>query len=149
MNWIILIIAGLFGGIVGGMGMGGGTLLIPLLTLYLGLPQLEAQMINLVAFIPMAVFSLIIHYKNKLVDSKKILYVLPSALIFAVVGAMLSSMINQEILRQIFGWFMIVISSVYLVKLIFNVIIKRINYRNSINLCGKIAQYYVLHKVNI
>ena len=39
--WYIL--AGVCGGIIGGMGMGGGTLLIPILTLFLGIDQRSAQ----------------------------------------------------------------------------------------------------------
>ena len=149
MEWITLIIAGLFGGIVGGMGMGGGTLLIPLLTLYVGLPQLEAQMINLVAFIPMAVVSLVIHYKNKLIDLKKIIYVLPSALIFAVVGAMLSGIIDQHILRHIFGWFMIAISLIYLLKMLINGVVRRVAFRNDTTFREKLTYYINFKRLNI
>ena len=46
-------IAGLVGGILGGMGMGGGTLLVPILTVFLSMAQKTSQFMNLVAFIPM------------------------------------------------------------------------------------------------
>ena len=62
--WVLRIIAGILGGIAGGMGMGGGTLTIPILTIFLSVGQLEAQGINLVAFIPMSIVALIIHAKN-------------------------------------------------------------------------------------
>ena len=62
------IIAGVIGGIVAGMGMGGGTLTIPILTIFLKYEQLRAQGLNLVAFLPMSVVALVIHIKNKLVD---------------------------------------------------------------------------------
>ena len=52
-------------GVLGGLGMGGGTILIPLLTIFFDVEQQQAQAINLVAFIPMAIVSLIIHIKNK------------------------------------------------------------------------------------
>ena len=52
MQIFLLILAGIVGGIIGGMGMGGGTLLIPILTIFLDVPQKNAQAINLVAFIP-------------------------------------------------------------------------------------------------
>ena len=45
------IVAGILGGIVGGMGMGGGTLTIPILTIFLHYEQLRAQGINLIAFL--------------------------------------------------------------------------------------------------
>ena len=149
MEWLILIAVGLFGGIIGGMGMGGGTLLIPIMTLYLQIPQLEAQMINLVAFIPMAGVSLIIHFKNKLVDTKKIWYVLPSALVFAVVGALMSAKVDKEVLRTMFGSFMIVISVVYLIKITLSTIVKGLNIRNKPSLVQKITYYIQLHPFNI
>ena len=61
------VLAGVIGGIVGGMGMGGGTLTIPILTIFLSYEQLQAQGINLIAFLPMSVVALIIHAKNHLV----------------------------------------------------------------------------------
>ena len=69
--WYALI--GVFGGVFGGMGMGGGTIIIPLLTLFLSVSQKFAQGYNLYAFIIMAVVALIIHYKNRLVHFKGII----------------------------------------------------------------------------
>ena len=63
MNWIWYIITGLCAGIVAGMGMGGGTLLIPVLTLALGLEQHAAQGVNVIAFLPAAVAALVVHAK--------------------------------------------------------------------------------------
>ena len=67
MKILFRIIAGLIGGTVGGMGMGGGTLLIPILTIFLSFAQLQAQGINLIAFIPMSIVAIIVHSKNHLV----------------------------------------------------------------------------------
>ena len=53
-----LIVAGLAAGILSGMGMGGGTVFIPILTEGLGVPQHAAQWLNLVAFVPAAVVSM-------------------------------------------------------------------------------------------
>ena len=72
---IIFSLIGIIGGVLGGMGMGGGTLLIPLLTIFLNLPQKEAQAINLIAFLPMSIIALILHYKNKLLKFKNVGYV--------------------------------------------------------------------------
>ena len=72
MKTILLIIIGLLGGVIGGMGMGGGTLLIPLLTIFAGMEQHAAQALNLIAFVPMSVVALGIHIKNKLVDFKTV-----------------------------------------------------------------------------
>ena len=55
------ILAGVLGGIVAGMGMGGGTLLIPLLSIFLGVAQKEAQLLNVFSFVIMAIFVVYIH----------------------------------------------------------------------------------------
>ena len=65
---LFLAVVGVMAGVLGGMGMGGGAILIPLLTVFFKVDQISAQAINLVAFIPMAIVSLIIHVKNKRVE---------------------------------------------------------------------------------
>lgn len=70
MYYVLLALCGAISGVLGGMGMGGGTLLIPLLTLVFNFNQKIAQVVNLIAFCIMAVFVLIVHIKNKLVDVK-------------------------------------------------------------------------------
>ena len=52
---MILILIGLISGIISGMGIGGGTILIPALTIILSMEQNTAQAINLIYFIPTAV----------------------------------------------------------------------------------------------
>ena len=76
MDIVLMIIFGVIGGLIGGMGMGGGTLLIPLLTLFGGITQRVAQSLNLITFLPMAVVALIIHAKNKLLDYKRALIII-------------------------------------------------------------------------
>lgn len=58
-------------GIFASMGLGGGMVLIVYLTVFAGFSQLVAQGINLVFFIPIAIISLVLHTKNKLVEWKK------------------------------------------------------------------------------
>ena len=57
MNWAALL-AGLFSGIIGAMGLGGGAVLIIYLSVFTDMPQLEAQGINLIFFIPIAIAAL-------------------------------------------------------------------------------------------
>ena len=63
MTGLWYLLAGLAAGVLAGMGMGGGTLLIPLLTLALGVGQQDAQGVNMLAFLPGAVLALWIHKK--------------------------------------------------------------------------------------
>ena len=108
--WYYLIIAGLFGGLVGGMGLGGGTLLIPILTILIGMGQHMAQGINLLVFIPTALVALIIHAKNKLLDFRAFFVVIIPAIVSAVLCAIWVKDIDGDLLRVIFGYFLIVLA---------------------------------------
>ena len=54
MSFLVFLVCGVCGGVLGGMGMGGGTLLIPLLTIFCGVEQGIAQGVNLLSFLPMS-----------------------------------------------------------------------------------------------
>lgn len=114
--WIWFVIAGLFGGVLGGMGMGGGTLLIPILTLFLGVSQHAAQGINLLVFIPLGVVCIIIHAINGLIDFKAFVFLVLPAILSSVWASSLSSGINNGTLKTIFGVFLIAVA-VYLLVL--------------------------------
>lgn len=110
MFYIFLLISGTVSGILGGMGMGGGTLLIPLLTLIFGLNQKIVQGINLLSFSVMAVFILIIHLKNKLVDIKTAALFLGFASITTIFGALLASVVKVRYLKFCYGILLIIIA---------------------------------------
>jgi len=103
----LLILYGLIGGILGGMGMGGGTLLIPLLTIFAELNQIESQAINLISFSIMAIVSIIIHAKNRLIDFKVALPLIFSGVGFSVLGSMLANSMNTLSLKTLFGVFLV------------------------------------------
>jgi len=99
---ILLLLFGFLSGILGGMGMGGGTLLIPLLT-FLDIPQTTIQAINLISFLPMAIVALGLHFKNGLVKTKNVLWIILPAIIFASLGAFLTRFVQPKILKYFFG----------------------------------------------
>lgn len=105
---IYLIIFGFIAGMLSGMGVGGGILLIPALTLFLGFSQKIAQGITLVFFIPTAIFALIIHIKNKNVDFKTALRLILTGTVGAVGGALLAGHISSEVLAKIFSVFLLI-----------------------------------------
>lgn len=112
LNFLWYALAGFFGGIPAGMGMGGGTVLIPLLIVFLNVAQHKAQAVNLITFIPMAVVVLILHIKNELVEIKNILWIILPAVIFAAGTSVLASVIDGDVLKKIFGGFLILLSVV-------------------------------------
>ena len=93
MELFIMILASFVGGLIGGMGMGGGTLLIPLLTLFTSLSQQMAQSMNLLSFIPMSIVATVFHIKNKLIEFPYLLLSIP-ALISSVLGSILASCVD-------------------------------------------------------
>ena len=109
-----LLLAGVAGGVLGGMGLGGGTLLIPLLTIGLGINPELAAWLNLVTFVPMSVAALIVHSKNGLVSLKDAFFLLIPALAGAVTGSLFLRGIGGKFGRNSFGWFLIALGSVSL-----------------------------------
>ena len=67
---MIEILIGIASGIVSGTGMGGGTILIFLLTFLCGIDQHVAQAANLIFFIPTSIVATIVNLKNKNIDLK-------------------------------------------------------------------------------
>lgn len=112
------IIAGVLGGIVGGMGMGGGTLTIPILTIFLSYEQLKAQGVNLIAFLPMSVVALIIHIKNHLVEFKQTWLLALVGCIFSLGGALIANHMSNAILKKLFAIFLIGLAIWQLVEMI-------------------------------
>ena len=53
-GWVLPLLAGTATGVLSGFGVGGGSLLLVWLTAFSGLPQEQAQGINLLYFLPAA-----------------------------------------------------------------------------------------------
>ncbi len=115
MDFFMLVLFSFIGGIAGGMGMGGGTLLIPLLTVFCGVSQISAQSLNLLSFVPMSVVAFIMHAKNKLIEYKYLLLSIP-ALISSVIASLLAYGLPMMYLKMGFGVFLAVLGMINLVS---------------------------------
>lgn len=104
------IFIGLISGIVSGLGMGGGTILILLLTLFLGIEQHISQATNVIFFIPTAISAIIIFIKNKNINFKIGVPICIFGIIGAIIGAIISTKMNVNTLRKYFGIFLILIA---------------------------------------
>lgn len=113
---LVELISGIISGIAGGMGIGGGTLLIPALTLFCGLSQHDAQGVNLVFFIPTAIAALVIHIKNKSIDVKKALFISIGGCLGAFIGSFAAFKTEGEVLRKLFAVFLAVFGTAELFK---------------------------------
>lgn len=103
------VIAGIVSGVIAGMGMGGGTLLIPILIIFFNILQHSAQGINLLAFLPCAIVSLIIHIKNKLINFKIGLPIIISGVLASVFSSLLAVNIKNNLLQILFGVFLLIV----------------------------------------
>ena len=104
------ILIGIFAGIFSGIGMGGGTILIFLLTRFAKMEQHIAQATNLIYFIPTAVSAIIVNYKNKNIDTKLAIIVSLSGVLGAIIGANISVNMDVFKLKKLFGIFLAVIA---------------------------------------
>ena len=110
MIYFSLVLAGIAGGLIGGMGMGGGTLLIPILTFLFDIAQKNAQAINLICFVPMAIIALIIHTKNNLVKFEGLLPLVISAVVSSVGAVFLLKLVKSDLQTKLFGGFLILLA---------------------------------------
>lgn len=104
------IIIGLVSGIVSGTGMGGGTILIFLLTFVSGLEQHIAQATNLIFFIPTSIVAIMVNIKNKNIDLKLATIITIFGILGAIIGANLSIHTDVEKLQTYFGIFLLIIA---------------------------------------
>ncbi len=108
MNYLIYIVVGLISGVLSSLGLGGGIILIPILTEFMEYSQLEAQISNLIYYVPTAIVSIYFHNKNKFINIKEVKDIAFLSVIGAIIGSILSLIISTYLLSKIFGIFLLV-----------------------------------------
>lgn len=106
MRYFFCFICGALSGVLGGMGMGGGTLLIPALIIFFGTSSKTAAAINLISFIPTAAVSLYFHKKNGFVKWRGLFWVIFPAVLSGILAFYLSRALSGELLKRLFGAFL-------------------------------------------
>ena len=105
------IIIGFFAGVAASMGLGGGFVLIIYLTVFTQTEQIAAQGINLLFFLPIALVSMIIHAKNKLIEWKILPALIFTGLAGVLAGTFIARTISVEILRKLFASMLIFVGT--------------------------------------
>lgn len=90
--------------------MGGGTVLILFLSLFLKVEQHISQATNVIFFVPTAIAAIIISLKNKNIDLKVGIPVMLWGILGALAGAIVSTKMNVIMLKKCFGTFLIFIA---------------------------------------
>lgn len=101
---------GFISGIVSGTGMGGGTILILCLSIFLGINQKTAQATNLIFFIPTSIAAIYINMKQKNINIKLAKQIIFWGIIGTIIGALIAQKINVTVLKKMFGIFLAIIA---------------------------------------
>ena len=107
MNWLLAFLCGFSTSILSAWGVGGGTLLLLVMTLFLGVDQRTAQGVNLLFFLPTAAAALLFHWKQGYLDRPTLKSALPWAVALALAGAWIATAVDVDILRRPFGIYLL------------------------------------------
>ena len=111
MTWreVILIVGGFGAGFLSGtIGIGGGALFVPTMTVGVGLRQALAQGTSLVAIVPTALVSSVTHIRQGNVLRGPALWMGGGGVVGAVIGALVAVEVPGSILARVWGGFLLV-----------------------------------------
>jgi hypothetical protein len=111
--WWVFILLGIFAGIISGtLGLGSGTVIVPVLVLLCGFEQKSAQGTALAAMVPMALVGALLYWKNPDIEMNKLVIglIIFGALAGTLAGAELASRLPSHILRKVFAIFLVIVA---------------------------------------
>ncbi|MDE7243804.1 MAG: sulfite exporter TauE/SafE family protein [Oscillospiraceae bacterium] len=106
-EWVMPFLAAAATGILSAWGVGGGTLLLVFMTLFLDVGYREAQAVNLLFFLPTAGLSLWFHRKNGFLDKDVWRQAAVPGVLASLAGAAVAVMADVSLLRKPFGIFLL------------------------------------------
>ncbi len=111
-QWILLSAVGLFAGVLSGMfGIGGGVIIVPALTIFLGFEIIEATSTSLAALLlPVGIFAVIQYRKAGLLNFRSAGLVAVGLLTTSWLGAELAISLPSDTLKRIYGVFLLYVS---------------------------------------
>jgi len=104
---VIIFIISLISGIISGMGIGGGTILIPALIIFLNVKQQIAQSTNLLIFVPTSIVALYTHIKQGNIEKKVLKTLIIFGIIGSIIGSILAVSLGSSLLKKMFGVFLL------------------------------------------
>jgi len=110
MDIVIAAAIGIAAGICSGMlGIGGGTIAVPMMVLLLAEQQHTAQGVALGAMLITALVGTIIHYRHGTINAKIAFWIAPGAVVFSWLGAEAADMVSAEWLTRVFAIMLLII----------------------------------------
>ena len=100
---LIYSFIGLILGYLAGLGVGGGSLLMLWLTVFLSIDTRDAQIINLLFFLSCAGSVTLIRLKKGTLQFRVLLPGIVAGCLFAIAASMVGKIISQELLRKLLG----------------------------------------------
>ena len=107
MHFLLPLLIGFGTGILSAWGVGGGTLLLLCMTLFLGVDQSTAQGINLLYFLPTAGMGLIWRRKNVLLEKDVLRQAIPLGTVAAIAAAWIATSVDTSVFRKPFGVYLL------------------------------------------
>lgn len=109
--YVVLAVFGVLTGAAAGLlGVGGGTLMVPFLTLAVGLSQHEAEATSLLVVLPTAIVASIVLRRRGVGDLGVALRLGTLGAVGSVLGALAALALPGNVLRYIFGVFLLLVS---------------------------------------
>ena len=117
MRGILGLVIGASGGFFGGLvGLGGGVVMIPLMTMVARLTQHKAHGTSLMAIVFTAVVGAITYFMHGTVDWSAALMIAVGAIVTARFGALYAHSLPEKKLKKAFGFFLVITSGLLLAK---------------------------------
>ncbi|WP_455583060.1 TSUP family transporter [Dysosmobacter sp.] len=107
MSFLVPFLCGLGASVISAWGVGGGTLLLLVMTLFLGVDQRTAQGINLLFFLPTAASALFCHWKGGYLDGPTLKSAVSPAVACALLGAWIATAVDVALLKKPFGVYLL------------------------------------------
>jgi uncharacterized protein len=105
--WIMALLVGAVAGVLSGLlGIGGGAVMVPAMTLLMGLSQHLAQGTSLLVIIPTAISGSITHFRMGNIQLETAAWLSVGGVVGAVAGAYLALASPDAILRLLFGCYL-------------------------------------------
>jgi len=109
MNFFKTLIIGILAGAINGLfGSGGGVIIVPALTALFTMEQYKAHATAIAVILPITIVSSFFYIQGKYIDIKLAILVAIGGIIGGFIGAILLKKIPSNILRIVFGIFMLI-----------------------------------------